>query len=122
LRHAKTATCTTEGYTGDIYCKACDEKLSDGQIISTYEGHRFSSWIDAGAGEHHRICTVCAFLEVKKDDTPAPDITPTPPAPETPDEDAPSEEGCHSAYSISTLSLLLLTAWTAVAKMKKPNE
>ena len=122
LRHAKAATCTTEGYTGDTYCKTCDEKLSDGQIISTYEGHEFSSWIDAGAGEHHRICTVCAFLEIKRDEAPPSDPTPDTPTPETPDKNEPSEEGCHSASGISALPLLLLTLWTAVIKMKKSHE
>lgn len=33
IRNKKTATCKEEGYTGDIYCKACGKKLKDGQTI-----------------------------------------------------------------------------------------
>ena len=34
LRNAKEATCTSEGYTGDTYCKDCGMKLSTGQVIT----------------------------------------------------------------------------------------
>ena len=33
LRGAKEATCTTTGYTGDTYCKDCNEKIADGKVI-----------------------------------------------------------------------------------------
>ena len=33
LKNAKDATCTAEGYTGDTYCKDCDEKIADGKSI-----------------------------------------------------------------------------------------
>ena len=38
LRNAKEATCTKPGYTGDTYCTDCNEKISDGEIISA-TGH-----------------------------------------------------------------------------------
>ena len=31
LRNVKVATCAEEGYTGDIYCKDCNTKLSSGE-------------------------------------------------------------------------------------------
>ncbi len=39
IRNAKDATCTVSGYTGDTYCKDCDEKISDGKIIPA-TGHK----------------------------------------------------------------------------------
>ena len=33
IRNAKSAGCTTEGYTGDTYCKDCGEKISSGEVI-----------------------------------------------------------------------------------------
>ena len=39
IRNAKDATCTEPGYTGDTYCKDCDEKISDGKIIPA-TGHK----------------------------------------------------------------------------------
>lgn len=118
LRGAKKATCTVEGYTGDTYCRACDEKLSDGRVISTDEGHEFSSWVDAGAGELHRVCTVCALLQVKED----PSYVPPEPVPETPENNEKNEQepsGCRAAWSISVAPLLLLSAWLCVKTAKK---
>ncbi len=34
VRDAKDAACTAEGYTGDIYCKVCGEKLETGTAIA----------------------------------------------------------------------------------------
>ena len=118
LRGAKKATCTVEGYTGDTYCRACGEKLSDGKVISTDEGHEFSSWVDAGAGEYHRVCTVCALLQVKKD----PSYAPPEPVPETPKDNETNEQkpsGCRAAWSLSVAPLLLLSAWLCVKTTKK---
>ena len=39
VHNAKNATCTEKGYTGDIYCKDCDTKLSDGTEIPA-TGHK----------------------------------------------------------------------------------
>ena len=39
IRNAKDATCTVSGYTGDTYCKDCNEKISDGKIIPA-TGHK----------------------------------------------------------------------------------
>jgi len=33
IRNAVEATGTTDGYTGDTYCKDCNTKLSDGEVI-----------------------------------------------------------------------------------------
>ena len=34
LRNVKSATCASEGYTGDTYCKDCNAKLSTGKTIA----------------------------------------------------------------------------------------
>lgn len=38
IRDAVEATCTENGYTGDLYCVDCDEKLEDGDVITAL-GH-----------------------------------------------------------------------------------
>ena len=38
LRNAKEATCTEPGYTGDTYCKDCNEKIAGGEEIPA-KGH-----------------------------------------------------------------------------------
>ncbi len=38
IKNAKDATCTTDGYTGDTYCKVCGEKIADGTKIDAL-GH-----------------------------------------------------------------------------------
>ena len=41
-RNAKDATCTEDGYTGDIYCKDCGEKITVGEIIPAL-GHEYKN-------------------------------------------------------------------------------
>ncbi len=38
-RNEKSATCTADGYTGDVYCKDCGVQISKGKAISA-EGHK----------------------------------------------------------------------------------
>lgn len=42
LRNATAATCTEDGYTGDVYCTVCDELLSKGSVIES-KGHEETS-------------------------------------------------------------------------------
>ena len=44
LRGAKDATCTTTGYTGDTYCKDCNEKIADGEVIPAL-GHAWNDGV-----------------------------------------------------------------------------
>lgn len=55
VRDAKTANCIAEGYTGDTYCTACNEKLESGAPIPT-TGHNF---VDG-------VCTVCGERKVSE--------------------------------------------------------
>ena len=52
LRNAKEATCTAEGYTGDIYCKDCGTKLQTGKAIAK----KAHTW-DAGIVTKTATCT-----------------------------------------------------------------
>jgi ribosomal protein L40E len=56
LRNVKAATCTEDGYTGDLYCKKCEKRLSSGTVIAAL-GHNF---VDG-------VCTRCGALEPVKD-------------------------------------------------------
>ena len=64
IRNAKAATCTEPGYTGDTYCKDCNEKISDGEI-SLALGHDWGEWTVTTSptctekGEKTRTCTRC---------------------------------------------------------------
>ena len=117
LHGALAPTCTTEGYTGDNYCKACGELLSEGVIISTDEGHEFSDWVEAGKGEYHRICTVCTLLQVRKEEQPP---ATNPPQDENGNEQTPSF-GCRAAWSFSIAPLLLISMYLACQKKRKQS-
>lgn len=42
IRNDKAVTCTKAGYTGDMYCKGCDTKLSAGKSVAK-TGHDYES-------------------------------------------------------------------------------
>ena len=64
LRGAKEATCTTTGYTGDTYCKDCNEKIADGKVIPAL-GHAWDKGVITtaptceNAGVKTFTCTRC---------------------------------------------------------------
>ena len=72
IRNKKEATCKAEGYTGDMYCKDCGEKLSDGKTIAKTTEH---TW-DAGKvtkaatctekGVKTYTCTVCGVTKTEE--------------------------------------------------------
>ena len=41
IRNAKEAKCMENGYTGDVYCTVCGEKVADGTVIPA-SGHRWN--------------------------------------------------------------------------------
>lgn len=66
--HAKAATCTAEGYSGDIYCTKCGLCLSTGQVIKkkahTYKWYTTAAtWSKNGVSE--KRCAVCRYSAAK---------------------------------------------------------
>ena len=57
VRDARAATCTEDGYTGDIYCLGCGEKIAEGSLIPA-TGHTMT--------HHERVeatCTTAGSVE-----------------------------------------------------------
>ena len=54
VRNAVNATCTEDGYSGDVYCKGCSELLEPGHAIKA-TGHK------GGTATCHEkaVCTIC---------------------------------------------------------------
>ena len=67
LRDAKEATCTEDGYTGDVYCTDCGLLLQKGEVIPA-KGHteKTEGMIEATCTEAgftgNTICTTCGLL------------------------------------------------------------
>ena len=63
IKNKKEATETEEGYTGDTYCKGCDQLLERGTSIPRLEpGHDHSytgDWQSDGDG-HWKLCDICS--------------------------------------------------------------
>ena len=53
LRNVKAATCGTDGYTGDTYCKGCGVKIASGTAIPA-TGH--------SDGNNDGVCDVCGIV------------------------------------------------------------
>ena len=64
IRNAKTASCSSAGYTGDKYCTSCGVKVMSGTSIAKL-AHTNSDWIidkeatATDSGSRHIECTVC---------------------------------------------------------------
>ena len=62
VRNEKKASCSADGYTGDIYCSACNKKVAMGEIINKLE-HSWGSW-KFDDTEHWKECTCGEKKEV----------------------------------------------------------
>ena len=81
VKNAKEATCGAEGYTGDIYCKGCNEVVEKGTTIKATGEHTYGDWkvvkepTKTTKGEKQRTCSVCGHVDSKEipvlSDTPA---------------------------------------------------
>ena len=75
LRNQKAATCTSEGYTGDTYCKVCQTKLGTGETVAKTE-HNWNSWqkiSDAtvfAPQKERRTCSICQTTEERENGSP----------------------------------------------------
>ncbi len=68
---ALDASCSREGYSGDIYCQYCGELLEEGKIIPRSEEHFFGEWENVSNpsctkdGVRKRICSSCKTEETE---------------------------------------------------------
>ncbi|MBO4733989.1 MAG: leucine-rich repeat protein, partial [Clostridia bacterium] len=62
VRNARAATCTETGYTGDVCCAVCGEKLESGEIIPVI-AHEYSAVVTeptcTEAGYTTHTCSMC---------------------------------------------------------------
>ena len=70
LRNVKVATCVSEGYTGDIYCKDCNTKLTSGKVIPktdhTWDSGKVTQTATCTAkGIKTFTCTVCNSTRIE---------------------------------------------------------
>lgn len=69
MKNSQEATCHIEGYTGDIYCVSCDEKMEEGKKIPRLEHimvHNFTiaaTCIQEGKIEY--VCDLCGDVSVE---------------------------------------------------------
>ena len=64
-------TCGAEGFSGDVYCLDCEEKIADGEVIPATGNHTFESEITlvptcCEKGERTYICSVCEFTKTEE--------------------------------------------------------
>lgn len=60
VRNQQEATCVTDGYSGDVYCKGCNAKIETGQSIAA-AGHAYKSIVTkATAAKNGSITEKCA--------------------------------------------------------------
>lgn len=72
MRGEKKATCAEEGYTGDIYCKDCGEKLVTGEVTAKLTDHNWDEGVvtkeptTADEGEKTYTCICCGKTSTEK--------------------------------------------------------
>lgn len=71
--NASDATCTEDGYTGDVYCSVCEKLLNKGEAITAidhdYEVTEITPATCTEKGEKTSVCNNCG--DKKKEDIPA---------------------------------------------------
>ena len=69
VKDAKEATCGAEGYTGDTYCKDCNEVVEKGTAIKATGEHTYGDWkvvkepTKTAKGEKQRACDLCDHVD-----------------------------------------------------------
>lgn len=67
VRNAKTATCTEQGYTGDIYCLDCGDLLETGTVLDITPHHYQTTVFEPTEnkqGYTKYVCTDCGYSYV----------------------------------------------------------
>lgn len=63
IKNAAEALCQKDGYTGDTYCKDCNDKLASGTKIPAIGYHDFGDWAVTSGGTYARHCFTCGAEE-----------------------------------------------------------
>lgn len=61
IRDAIKATCTTNGYSGDTYCKSCGVKVKDGEVVLA--GHDYGTTYATDKDNHWKECACGDVIE-----------------------------------------------------------
>lgn len=61
IKNAVKETCTTDGYSGDIYCKDCGVKTKDGNVIPA--GHNHGTTYKTDVEKHWKECSCGDIVE-----------------------------------------------------------
>lgn len=70
-KDVKAATCTEDGYTGDVVCKLCGTVLTPGTKIPSKGGHSYGSWVVTkqatctAEGSRSQTCSVCQHVNTE---------------------------------------------------------
>ncbi len=65
IRASLSATCTSDGYTGDTWCNECNTKIQTGALIQKIK-HSFGNWVPVtGTQAEKRTCTACSAFETR---------------------------------------------------------
>ena len=60
IKDKVSATCHSDGYTGDVYCKSCGEKIAKGSVIPSNNAHKFGDWVLSEDGStYQQTCSEC---------------------------------------------------------------
>lgn len=71
IRNEVTATCLSDGYTGDTYCADCGDLISYGEQIPATSDHTFGQWVveiapsELQDGHQIRTCSTCGHTETE---------------------------------------------------------
>ena len=83
IKNAVDATCTEEGYTGDVYCKDCDGRVAKGTVIPVGNVHNYGEptitkepTADSD-GEKTYTCQACGYKKTEVIEYIAPGDDPT---------------------------------------------
>ena len=70
IKGAVSATCVSDGYTGDVYCKSCGEKVKNGSKIPASNAHDFGEWLESANGNTYVAqCKNCSATVVMNIET-----------------------------------------------------
>ena len=139
LQNVKEASCTEDGYDGDMVCDKCGKVMETGQTV-TAKGHNFGDWQvikpatvdETGAEERH--CTTCLHSEEREipkldpaNTEPAPTIPniTLPPATQpaqTPDNDTQTVQVETWVWIVGAAAVLVCVAVVTVVVIKKRSK